>query len=440
LRGNHDLDALALNIFALARDASGNRTADRKPDATLGAINTLRFALPVANPNDYCQRFDSLQARTAYAGQETALLEDVSDPLAGRLDSDLQSLGRFVDTLVLGFLRSEMGDPLAFDAQAEGVRRVHVVFTHRVGNDWELAGLFSACDLDPQWPASNGLSVVYIASPADPAKPDSTLPSLAEWRERVRSSVVHEMSHLTAAAERHAHTADRLETAWIEEGIAEIMVEGYHARVCGFRPSTNIDSLALHVCANKPEGVSRTALYERFVNLGHYYQHVGDETPLGSTSEQDQSYYGSSWAFLRWIIDNYAYSDSAFLHGIVRDSTRRGARNIEARTSGRSFASLLGAFSLAAALDDLEQFTPSDKSLTFPRWNTPSVLATMYGGFPLAIVEMSSGGSDSASIHAGSARIVSFTVTTGHPRIIELRSIGGGTPDPALRLAIVRLF
>src|SRR6185503_18264732 len=101
---------------------------------------------------------------------------------------------------------------------------------------------------------------------------------------------------------------------------------------------------------------------------------------VGPVAAGDVNFYGGGWAFLRWVIDTYAISESAFLTAMTRDISHFGVANIENLT-GKSFLQLLSEFSLALVLDDYPGFTPTDARYSFPSWNLRKVFAGMSTDF-----------------------------------------------------------
>ena len=172
-------------------------------------------------------------------------------------------------------------------------------------------------------------------------------------------------------------------------------------------------------------------------------------SPLGPrTGLAESSFYGSSWALVRWAIDNTLLDESQFLGSLVRTS-RSGVPNLVA-VAGRSWEEILGDWSLTMFLDDYPGFTPvNNQSLTFPSWNLRSIFAGLNQDFPLTfnvaypLVPRSVAFGDFdvtiTKVAGGSFAMFDLNgVQTGR-QLIQLMSPSGGDAGSRLRMALVRL-
>jgi hypothetical protein len=181
------------------------------------------------------------------------------------------------------------------------------------------------------------------------------------------------------------------------------------------------------------------------------YKYVADpesRSLVGSTGPGDVTFYGSGWAFLRWMIDTYATTEPAFLTAMTRDISHVGVANIE-HITGKPFPQLLSEFSLALALDDYPGFTPADARYSFPSWNLPSVFAGMNADLPglfpgPAPLKMQSSGfgkfsAEVSGVRGGGFSVLQVSGTQSSRQLLEFRNAGGTLGLPTMRINIARL-
>jgi hypothetical protein len=110
---------------------------------------------------------------------------------------------------------------------------------------------------------------------------------------------------------------------------------------------------------------------------------------------------------------------------------------------------MLADWTLAMAFDDHPSFTPARSQLRMPSWDTRDVFkglnlsspSSYPNAFPLATRSASFGdfSHDVNQLRAFSAAFVEISGTPHGAQLLELRSLSGGTPSGALRMAIVRV-
>ena len=460
----------ALGIHARTLDASreirqtlGNPRRQRTQRAT-GALSpslSMAAADPVVgetvlmrvwkHDSGSCNQFDEITTRTVYVGPRAIIREDVAAPLARTMDDYYRALGQEFDGAMYPILAENFGDPLALDSQLDANGRIVMVFTKRV-NDDGLAGFVISCDFYPRSvaPSSNEGEVFYAYVPTDPsAGYPSGLLTKDRWRREIRSTLIHEAKHITSFAERLSRDAP-FEESWLEEGTAMHAEELWSRSSYGsaWKGNTTYEtSLYCDVrqavqpaCADKPY-----VMLQHFTMLYDYLASVETLTPLGRATPGDYSFYGSAWAFVRWIIDQHAPSDAAFLKPLTQ-SGATGLDNIAAR-AGRPFAQLLADWTLAIAADDYPGVTPARREHSFPSWQTRDIFAGMNRDFtefarpiPLATRPVRFGAfTSSVSLRGGTAAIFELSGTQAATQLLELRSPTGGAPPANTRIAIIRV-
>ena len=187
-------------------------------------------------------------------------------------------------------------------------------------------------------------------------------------------------------------------------------------------------------------------MMNHFALFHDYLASVETLTPLGRTNVADYSFYGSGWAFIRWVIDHHAASDAAFLKPLTQEGTLTGLANVSAR-AGRSFPELLGAWSLAVAADDYPNATISRAQLSFPSWQTRDIFLALnrdFPGFPRSVplatrlTQFGSFGTD-VSVRGGTMAVFEMSGVQTAPQLLELRTPAGGAPPENIRIAILRV-
>ena len=397
-----------------------------------------------------CNQYDEITARTVYVGRHVIIREDIAAPLARTMDDYYRALGQEFDDTMYPILVENFGDPIVLDPQLDANGRIVMVFTERVNHD-ALAGFVISCDFYPRTvaPSSNEGEVFYAYVPTDPsAGYPSGLLTKDKWRREIRSTLIHEAKHITSFAGRLSRGAP-FEESWLEEGTAMHAEELWSRASYGstWKGNTTYETSlycdvrqTLTECADRPY-----VMLQHFAMLYDYLASVETLTPLGRAATGDYSFYGSAWAFVRWVIDHHAPGDAAFLKPLTQASTT-GLANISVQ-AGRSFPEMLADWSLAMAADDYPGVTTARREITFPSWQTRDIFAAMnrdYTAFsrpvPLAARAVRFGDFTGAvSLRGGTAAIFELSGTQLATQLLELRTSAGGAPPANTRIAILRV-
>lgn len=350
---------------------------------TAGTLTTLK--LPNLDAADPCVANTALGFRTVYAGPRVSVVEDTTAILNGRptqkgqVDDYLTALGLEFESVMWPILTENFGNPLAMDAQLGGAGRVVMVFSPRVGlmQRGTLLGFATTCDLFPvaQRPSSNLGAFFYAVTPTSSATGFGTPDSRDQWLRVMRATVIHEVKHVIAFAERLSRGFPVEDGPW-EEGSARIAEELYARRFNGGGRGTNTRysaSIGCEIryatagpCANTP-----VLMLRHFDALYSYMAAPELYSPLGRAFTSDFNFYAGAWSLLRWATDHFATSESAFLRDLIQ-AQATGVANIEART-GRAWEESLGEWSLAAYVDDIGGFVPASPRMSMPSWNYPDM-------------------------------------------------------------------
>jgi len=432
---------------------------------TVGDTTTIK--IPNTALASFCSSTPlSVRARTVYSGPRAVVLEDVASPLAGTMDSYYQAIGQEFDNVMYPIVTSNFGDPLAFDDSLDANGKLIMLFSKQINDFGGVHGFVTACDFfdtlaTPQAIASNQAEIFYAVVPThsgtgfdnDPAtyNPD-------EWRRDVRGTVIHEAKHLAMYAERFAANAATLEESWLEEGMAMHSEELFARTITGavWKGNTGYGSAAApnHLwcevrpfepaCADRPLLVASA-----FVFLYEYLSDIENRTVAGRVpgNPNDASFYGSAWAFVRWMIDAYAANEGAVLRALTVEPTLSGSANLAAR-AGVPYEDMLPLFHYALRYDDAPGITPTAPWQHIATWNFPTVFAGLHTDFPSAIeadylldhpTAFGTFAFDIDLLRGGTAAHFELSGTQSATQLLAFESQDGGPPPAALRMTVFRV-
>jgi hypothetical protein len=443
-----------------ALEPTGLATDRARTRAVAAVGDTLTLRMPWLSQPDICASYITVRARTVYVGTRSVVLEDIAAPLAGTMDEDFRQVGREFDDVMFDILQQNFGNPLAMDAQLDADGRVMMLFSKAVNDLGGVAGfVFSGDFYDRALCESSDQAEVFYAMVPTSQEGGYVSGSRAQWLRTMRSTIIHEVKHVTSFAERIARKSPVLEESWLEESTARISEELWARAVFGYSQNSNVGYAASAYCevrptwsecagSNPPYSAKPYVMMKHFGTLYGYYGAVERLSPLGSTGPGDFSFYSSGWSLIRWAIDHHGGSEAVFLRALTQERTLSGVRNLEART-GRTFPEMLGDWSLAHAVDDYPGFVPARSQLSHPSWNTREIFETLSGefpavfprAFPLATRPVTFGtfAVDVPALRAGSAAIFELSGVQRGKQLLEVRGAEGSAPAATLRIAIVRI-
>ncbi len=462
-------------LLASRRNPITMRRQRSRFDVQTGARLSRASAAPVPNVGDMLslrmrtnfsnfQTYETVRFRAVYVGQKIIMLEDSLAPLARTMDAEYQKMGQEFDSQMYGFL-SSFGDPLAVDSLTDDNGHLFAVFSPRVNGylNGQILGFVTVCDFFDNTgnpadicPSSNQGEYFYAIVP-DPNATNGL--NLALWQRFMRGTLIHEAKHITSYAERLLRDTEQLEESWLEEATAQQAAELWARSLyrvlwkddAGWSDGPRCDySSVTGTCPDPVEGI-----LGHFVWLYSYYENVERRSILSSASS-DGSIYGSAWSFARWVTDAYSQDEGVFLRSLTQVKNDRGITNIVTK-SGRSFAELLGYWSLASLADNYPGASVTDAKLQLESWNTRDLFASMsqflrfsdgrvafpkpfpltiriapFGTWPAALTDV-------IALPGGGFAAWELSGTQTKPQVIALRAIGGGLPPANIGLGIVRV-
>lgn len=433
--------------------ANGERFTSTVPP-TVGAVVSIN--VPDLNSSNLCTNSLTISGRVVYAGTRAIIVEDAATPLAGTMDAVFSTLGQSFDNTLFPILTANFGNPLALDPLLDNDGKIVMVFTPLVRTfaSGGIAGFVSPCDLFPRstFSGSNLGEYAYMITPTTTMETNSQT-GLPFWQLTVRGLIIHEVKHVTAAAERlsRALTTASLEESWLEELLArhaeELLARSYQGNA--WKGNTSYaQSVFCDVRRTTPPAQCANWQYimaGHWLALYNYYRSQQTLSLFGPATSGDFSFYNSGWFFMRWLVDNFATNESTFLQSLVQDATMRGVANVQART-GRTIQELIAKWSLAAFLDDVLDVRSNDQQLRIHSWNTAGIWAGLNTDFPSTRLPTPYAPSQAtfgnflvrAALNGGATMWVRISGTQSLPQLLSLSGQSGAALPSGIRMAIIR--
>lgn len=465
LRANLQLlERLKPQARAIARARVSGNLVQSAPLPNVGDMISIN--IPKDFTNLCSTASDStIRARVVYVGTRAVILEDSASLLAGQFDERYAAVGKEFDDVMFPILRTNFGDPLAMDAQTDANGRLFMVFSPVVNQiqGGNIAGFVTSGDFFPtsQCPASNFGEYFYARVPTVAGTGFGT-GTVEDWSRRTRTVIIHEVKHITSFGEKFASpeilpSGFFARDQWLEESSAMAAEELWARGIFNYAPKTNVDYAQSIYCEVRPtpnaswpecQPTKPLAMIDHFFYVYDYLSNAERKSAVGAVDSNDFSFYGSGWLFLRWVIDNYAISEAAFLTGITREMQKPGTENIE-KHSNRALADLLADFALAVALDDYPGFTARDAKHSIASWNTRDIFtglnrdfATTFttatplrpraNGFGQFVVDI-------PSVRGGGFALFEVAGTSTNKQLLEFRGASGTSFPAEMRVKVVRV-
>jgi hypothetical protein len=429
--------------------------------AAVPATQPVGSLVPMKVPNISnfdCANNYPVSTRVAYNGTRSIILEDVTAIFAGQMDTIYQKIGREFDDVMFDLNRTTFGDPLRMDDVLDNNGKIIMLFSPRVNQFAGIIGFVVNCDFETVQtsPASNRAEVFYSVVPTDAGTDTLNERTRPGWYRNIRSTIIHELKHISSFAARIRDFGNISEERWIEEGSARLAEEIWArtAAYNGMLQKSNADYGTTVFCDRRPSLPSAPECAGKPFVMGrhftNYYGFLADpasHSPLGPRlGIPDNSWYGSAWSMLRWAVDHSGADEATFFQGLVQTS-QTGVANLVARV-GRPWEEILGEWSLTQYVDDLPGFVPANPRLTFPSWD----LRSIYFGsnadrpdlfpstYPL-IPRTQTFGNFSVTVplvHGGGFALFELSGPQTGRQLVQLQGANGGDPSAKLRIAIVR--
>lgn len=429
---------------------------------TVGELRTFR--IPNLDESDICAGYIEVTARAVFVGDNGVIWEDTLAPLAGEMDARWNEIGAEYDNVMHQLLLDNFGDPLAFDDQLDGNGLFYMLFSEVV-NDFEEAAVsgfvFSGDFYSRNLCAASDHGEIFYGRVATRAGDGYDSGRVGDWAWRMRSTVIHEVKHLTAYANKFDVNPSNpnLEEPGLEEATARLAEEFFGRALQGYGQAGNVtydESIdcerrvgpANPVCDEVP-----VIMAKHYSGINEYMKTPALLSPFGRVDGEDFSFYGSGWQWVRWAVDHSGIAEPDFIKPLIREPTLTGPANL-ADKAGRTIPEMLADYTLALAIDDHPSGTVPDRAqLTLPSWDTRDIFQGLHDAYagtslastyptpwPLATQGLAGGAFqvDVPAVRGGAAALFELSGTTG-AQLLELLSAAGGTAPQSLGLAIVRI-
>lgn len=453
-------------LYLTLRAAPRERTTTLRRSAPLPALGDIRpiFYTFSGGCGDTTR---VIQGRAIRVGTRAIIWEDTANTIKSTQDAALagfyERLGKQFDDEQYDVIRKYFGDPLRRDAETDADGRLSMVYTQRL-NGSGAAAYVTSCDQRTRAvaPGSNVGEYFYGAVPTTSIPNLNTTSAPDGWFYFMGRTVVHEVKHIASIAARFANNASFFEQSWLEEGTArhaeELWVRDYVHNVpwkgnTGFG-TANDNGL---FCDFHPDDATCAAvdpLHRPTYGMRRQFNEIRDKllapwdwSPFGNGSGQTGGiFYQTAWSMVRYAIDQYATSDSAFFQTLI-NSNLVGAPNVEASAGGgASMDDILRGWGLALYADDYPGFTAAaDVSTQFPTWNlrsiyqglnsSPNWSARWPAEFPMTPTALSFGVFQSGrnGIRGGGHAYFELSGTPTEPQLLRVLGTSG------MRFVVLRL-
>jgi hypothetical protein len=324
-----------------------------------GQVSTFRVCKVLTCDPRNPGTLDSVTATALKVGQHIAIFVDNAAPQPGLTQADLNALRTLFDTRLYEL------DTLAFGAESDidNNGMVIVLMTGQVNalvNDSTctsptggyVAGYFFGADLItiPPFATGNNGEIFYSIVP-DPTGTLSCSHGVAEVRQTVPVTFVHEFQHMISFNQHFLQREVFPEDLWLNEGLS------HYAEELGGR-SFLPDTAAF--CAYVRGDLLNASQY--LATPESYF--LVDTAGIGGLANR-----GAYWLFVRYLVDQLAVGP------LTADSvTRRlvmtpliGAANVSSAAGGTPFETLLERWALANYVSDLPAFSPPSE-LQYVSW------------------------------------------------------------------------
>jgi hypothetical protein len=429
------------------------------PPVAVGDLRAFRVFKPstAVGASASCNDFVEITARVAYVGTKGIIYEDVAAPLAGQMDDKFTQLGQEFDTSMYPSDANNFGDPLLTDVDTDNDQHLNMVFTPVIPP--ALAGFVLSCDFFPRDTTnqvSNFGENFYARVPTVAGTVFDGTDNPIAFLRGIRPVIVHEVKHIAAFGARLENpNATSFEESWLEEGMAMVAEEVWardrvYTGAVWKGDMTYQSTLYCDVRPTTPSCIGAPfVMFDHFSMLYSFLDLPGATSVFGRVSDGDFTFYGASWSFIRYNVDRYATSESAYLRGIT-SAVSTGLLNIS-QQSGADPVQILGNWSLALYLDGNTAMA-GNANVNFASWNTRDIFSGMNvdfsqpANFPKAyplvpqLVTFGDFTVDNMGIHGGSFSPYDLLGQAGTTRTIGLSAGTSGAPAPVVfRLVVARI-
>ena len=442
-----------------------NQATREAADVAVGDAKDMFYTLG-AGCNDVSR---VMSVKAIRVGTRSIIWEDVANSLQSSADAPLagfyERIGQIFDQEQYESVKRSFGDPLLRDADTDNDGKIAMVFSERL-NGSGAAAYVTSCDQRPQSisPGSNFGQYFYGSVPTTAGSNLNSSSFPDGWFYFMGRTVVHEVKHIASLSARVANGSP-FEESWLEEGTARHAEELWARESLHhvpFRGNTGFGTAANNglYCDFHPSDGTCNALdplRRPSYGMRRQFNEIRDKllqpwnwSPYGDASGQTGFvFYQSSWSLVRYTIDRYAISDSAFFRALINANTT-GVTNLTA-VAGASIDQLIGGWGLALFADDYPGLVNPSPDIQFATWNLRNIYSSLNAAplwtsrwntpFPIAPLPLTTGAfvAQVPTIRGGAHAYFEITGSFNTPQLLNLRTNATTAPSPNLRIAITRL-
>lgn len=356
---------------------------------TVGTVNKIYIASSFGGS---CTGVDSVGARTVAVGQHVIVLADTNTtkwPTRFRDSAFYQSFANEYDNVTYPHILNNIGNPLAYDSHLSNIGKITVVISPVLNNfGGGIVAFVDGCDFfpfdgnlnDQNADLDNQTEVFYYWAP------DSASGWYGRaWEDLMRGTAAHETKHIVSYTDRIINNGlNYFEQRWLEEGLAQVSAEIWernfnHATWKGNATFNQTVACELYLGPHETPACQDVANSLPVALTGSHLPFLFDylaaesQSPTGlgfgnTGSLATPTNYGESWAFARWLLDQYATTEPSMIQSLVNQNTLTGIANVSSVT-GKSPQELLVYWALASAIYDTATYTAADVRTTIPSFN-----------------------------------------------------------------------
>jgi len=418
--------------------------------------DTMNVRIADLNNDVDCTKGFNQRARVVYASAKTVIFDDMSNPLFGQVDAQMQQMGQEFDNVTLPVETTNFGNPLAYDATLGNKGHVLIFFTSKVNTfiGGNLLGFVYSCDFYPYDVSGNPATQDTVSNEAPifyamvPTVGGTGVHSVAGWQATLRPVLAHETKHIVSYAEKFQRNAMAFEDAWLEEATAQTASEIYGRTYTGATWKGNnqyATTVRCEVVLTACTGDHPAVMTHHFGWLMDYLSNFALDGPSMNQAEAE---YGGSWNFVRYTVDQYSPVEADMLQAITQTTTVFGTANLALR-AGVPWSTLVTRWNAAIALAQYGT-TPADPLLTIPSWDMKGIYNGLNADwssafttpYPLLVNSVPFTGFQwSTTVQGGGAALTRVNGAQASPLLLSFLAPNGTIPlaGNPLRLGIFRI-
>ena len=384
----------------------------------------LTFKVPDVSAGNACTNFITISTVVRAVGTRGVIVTDVDNPTTDSLtQAEIDGFSNGFDSDIYQILADNFGTLGDLDTN----QRVIMVLTHEVNRFTGIAGFVFSGDLFPV--ASCGSSdfgeIFYGYVPdslgltGDPTPKSSVVNNMLPL-------ISHEVTHTIQFSRRASAGAPNMDR-WEAEGQADLAKELVAHSIFANSPGNDYPKTAM----DAPGATGRGWYEQRFTRLAFYYGWLGGTSKAANTPEDcsifgydvvpctTAYYYGSGWAFFRYINDrfgpNYSSGSGTGESALQQDwvgHSQTSTNTIESLT-GVEFDSLFAQFS-AMLYADGRPIAGLATELQMTSWDMDDIYSQFHESLRLATTTQAFGAfSESRAVRGGSTAYTVVTAPVG---------------------------